>query len=229
MHEELWAGVELKLQNAEFHFRQMARSLESPERSATNVALEASGAIIDTGWQLSFYAHLDALLSAARSVAEIIKCCFGVDKHPAMNAWFDRLPAEERDRRCEFRKQLQTRYDGFCGLPLGIARNISEHRIGYPPVTVAISGWFGVTYTGGPAKRVPISETRQIDDPNLAWMDKPQPVRPNWDEFDIDGQGLFTACRDYLDGAQDLMNEACRISGRVHGTKSLTPPPSQID
>ncbi len=102
MHEELWASVELKLQNAEFHLRQMARSLESPERTATNVALEASDAIIDTGWQLSFYAHLDAFLSAARSVAEIIKCCLGVDRHREMKAWFDRLPAEERDRRCEF-------------------------------------------------------------------------------------------------------------------------------
>ena len=53
MDEELWAGVELKLQNAEFHLQQMARSLDPPEPTAMNVALEASGAIIDTGWQRS--------------------------------------------------------------------------------------------------------------------------------------------------------------------------------
>ncbi len=227
MHEELWAGVELKLQNAEFHLSQMARSLESPERTAANVALEAS-AIIDTGWQRSFYAHLDSFLSAARSVAEIIKCCFGVDKHPKMKDWFDELSADERDRRREFRKLFQTHYKGFHQLPLDEARHISEHRAGYAPVTVKISGRFGVTYTGGPATRVPISETR-LDSGDLAWMDKPLAVRPKWDDFDIGPQGLCPACQDYLDGAQDLMNEARRISGEVHGTNSLTPPPSQID
>jgi hypothetical protein len=224
MHEELWAGVELKLQNAEFHLQRMGRSLEPPERTHRNVALEASGAIIDTGWQRSFYAHLDAFLSATRSVAEIIKCCFGVDSHPAMTAGFDQLPAEEQDRRRKFRRQFQTYYDGFCRLPLGTARHISEHRTGYAPVTVTINGSFGVTYTGGPVSRVPISETRQIDDPNFAWLAKPHPVLPNWDNFDIEGQGLFPACQDYLDGARALMNDARRISGKVHGTNSLTPP-----
>ncbi len=225
MHEELWASVELKLQNAEFHLRQMARSLESPERTATNVALEASDAIIDTGWQLSFYAHLDAFLSAARSVAEIIKCCFGVDKHPKMKDWFDELSADERDRRREFRKLFQTHYKGFHQLPLDEARHISEHRAGYAPVTVKISGRFGVTYIGSPAKRVPISESPQIDDPNLAWMAKSQPVRPKWGDFVIDGKGLFPTCRDYLDRARDLIKKARRISGQVHGNNSLTRPP----
>jgi hypothetical protein len=223
MDEELWAGVELKLQNAEFHLQQMARSLDPPEPTAMNVALEASGAIIDTGWQRSFYAHLDAFLSATRSVAEIIKCCFGADQHRAMTAWFDQLPSEERDRRCEFRRQFQAHYDRFCGHSLGTARHNSEHRIGYAPVTVTINGLFGVTYTGGPANRVPISETRQTD-PNHAWMAKPHPVRPNWNDFDIGGQGLFPACQDYLNCARVLMNEARRISGQVHGTKSLTNP-----
>lgn len=91
-------------------------------------------------------------------------------------------------------------------------------------MTVTISGLFGVTYTGGPANQIPISETRQIDDPSLAWMAKPHPVRPNWDDFNIAGQGLFPACQDYLNGAQVLMNEARRISGQVHGTNSLTAP-----
>jgi hypothetical protein len=82
---ELWAGVDLKLQNAEFHLSQMQRSLEPPPRTGWTVALEASGAIIDTQWQRSFYAHFDAFLSAARSVAEVIRCCFGADR--VMKAW----------------------------------------------------------------------------------------------------------------------------------------------
>ncbi|MGB8897972.1 MAG: hypothetical protein WCC90_01370 [Methylocella sp.] len=226
MHVKLWTGVELKLQHAEFHLHWMGRSLEPRGRTATDVALEASGAIIDTGWQRSFYAHLDAFLSATRSVAEIIKCCFGVDSSPKMTTWFDKLPPDEQDRRREFGKQFQAVYDHFCGLPLGTARHISEHRIGYAPVTVTISGLFGVTYTGGPANQIPILETRQIDidDPSLAWMAKPHPVRPNWDDFNIAGQGLFPACQDYLNGAQVLMNEARRISRQVHGTNSLTAP-----
>jgi hypothetical protein len=92
MHEILWTGVELKLQHAEFHLHWMGRSLEPRGRTATDVALEASGAIIGTGWQRSFYAHLDAFLSATRSVAEVIKCCFGVDSSPKMTTWFDNPP-----------------------------------------------------------------------------------------------------------------------------------------
>jgi hypothetical protein len=226
MDEKLWEGVALKLQHAEFHLRHMQQSLEPPERTATNVALETSGAIIDTGWQRSFYAHFDAFLSATRSVVEIIKCCFGVDQHPAMTAWFNQLPANERDRRREFWRQFQAHYDRFCARPLATARNISEHRTGYAPVTVTISGMFGVTYTGGPTNRVPISETRQIDDPNLVWIAKPLPIRPRWDDFDIGGRSLFPECQDHLNAAQVLMTEARRISGQVHGTYSLTPPPS---
>ena len=114
MHDELWAGVELKLQNAEFHLQRMGQSLEPPERTATNVALQASGAILDTGWQRSFYAHLDAFLSATRSVPEIIQCCFGVDEgHPTMRSWFANLPQTERLRRRDFKKQFKTSYDSF--------------------------------------------------------------------------------------------------------------------
>ena len=67
MDKKLWAGVALKLQNAEFHFDMMGRSTQPPEQTAINVTLQASGALIDTGWQRSFYAYLDAFLSAARS------------------------------------------------------------------------------------------------------------------------------------------------------------------
>jgi hypothetical protein len=49
MHDELWAGVESKWSNTEFHFQGMGQSLQPPEWNATNVALESAGVIIDTG------------------------------------------------------------------------------------------------------------------------------------------------------------------------------------
>jgi hypothetical protein len=73
LHEELWAGVLLKVEHANFHFSQMGRSIQPSERTHYNVAIEASGTIIDTGWQRSFYAYFDAFLSAVRSVPEILQ------------------------------------------------------------------------------------------------------------------------------------------------------------
>ena len=227
VHKELWAGVELKLQHAEFHLQRMGQSLEPPERTATNIALQAAGAIIGTGWQRSFYAHLDAFLSAARSVPEIIQCCFGVDEgHPDMRSWFRKLPEAERLRRQEFKKQFKGSYEGFRALRLGTVRHISEHRTGVAPVKVTISGLFGITYIGGPVTHVPISETRHIDDPSLSWMAKPIPLRePSWDDFDIEGQPLFPACQDYFNGARALVESARHVADLVHGAMSLSSPP----
>ena len=227
MDEKLWAGVELKLRNAEFHFDMMGRSLQPPERTAHNVALQASGAIIDTGWQRSFDAYLDAFLSTARSVPEIIQCCFGVDcGSREMKDWFKKRPADEQDRRHAFKKAFKPHYEGFRDLRLGTARHISEHRIGFAPTTVTISGLFGLTYIGSPTERVPSSETQQIDDPDLGFLAKPIPVQPAWNDFDIEGQPLFPACRDYLDHARALIDEARRIALRVHAAHSLSFPPT---
>lgn len=227
MDEKLWAGVDLKLQYAEFHFDMMERSLQPPKQTSTIVALQASGAIIGTGWQRSFYAYLDAFLSSARSVPEIIQCCFGVDRgHPEMKEWFKKLSDDEQVRRQEFKKHFKRHYDGFRALRLGTARHISEHRTGVAPVTVTISGWFGVTYIGNAVEHIPLSETRQIDDPDLAFLAHPIPVQPTWNGFTIEGQPLFPAYRDYLDHARALIVEGRRIALQVHGTKSLSFPPT---
>jgi len=223
MDEKLWAGVGLKLQYAAFHLQRMGQSLEPPERTAWSVAVQASGAIIDTGWQRSFYAHFDAFLSTTRSVAEIIKCCFGVDDHRAVKEWLEDLPPEEQDRRREFSKEFQSHYELFCKRPLCAARRVSEHRTGYAQVKVTIEGMFG-TYIGGPVTVVPISETRQHIDPPLGAM--PLPVQPNWADFDIEGKSLFPACQDHLNSAGALIAEARRIAEKVHGSCSLTHPPS---
>jgi hypothetical protein len=80
----------------------MGQSLGATEPLSQNLALmDSIGASCDAfTWHREFYAHLDAFLSAARSVPEIIKCCFGADEvNREMRAWFDSLNAAERERR----------------------------------------------------------------------------------------------------------------------------------
>jgi hypothetical protein len=226
MHDELWAGIALKLEYARFHLDRMWRSLEPPERTQMNVALEASGAIIDTGWQRSFYPYFDAFLTAARSVPEIINACFGADLGSReMATWFQGLDHDEQDRRCAFTGQFNDRRRTFGNLPLSKARNISVHRTGVAPVTVATTGFFGVTYTGGPTSPIPSTETRQIDDPNLPFLAKPSPLRPMYSDFYFDGQKLEPMCRDYIESAQALVNDARTVVQQVHGYNTLSAPP----
>jgi hypothetical protein len=111
-YEDLWDGIDLKLDNAFFHLSEMGRALEPPQRTQHSVAMQASGAIIGKDWQRPLYAHLDAFLSAARSVGNIIMCSFGADTHPRLKL-LEELPAEERDRRKAFHKQFKPYLDTF--------------------------------------------------------------------------------------------------------------------
>ena len=235
MHEELWAGVVLKATNADFFLEQMGRSLQPPERTAINVALESTGTIIGTQWQRALYAYLDAFLAMGRSVPEVIKCCFGEDtSNRLMRDWFNALDAAERIRRHIFSTQFEPDHEAFRNLPLSTARNITMHRTGFAPVEVTISGRFGVSYTGSPVQRVPDIETRPIApsddpaDPAVLWAATlpPVPVRPMWTDFTIAGRPLFPECQVYLGHAQTLVEHACSIAQQVHGGDSLTPPPS---
>src|SRR5260370_6774363 len=53
MHDELWAGIDLKIENAEFFSEQMGKALPPPDRNPMNIALESTGAIIESRWQRS--------------------------------------------------------------------------------------------------------------------------------------------------------------------------------
>jgi hypothetical protein len=228
MHEELWAGVELKNEHAAFFLERMGQALAPPERTQINVA-QASGANMVTGWQRSIYAYLDAFLAMARSVPEVIQACFGND--PLMKTWFQSLPKAEQDRRKEFTTQFETAHKAFKALPLSNARNVSLHRSGVAPVEVTIAGRFGVSHVGTPVKRVADAESRPIvagDDPSLQWAATlpPVPVEPRWTDFTIDGRPLFPECRAYREEAAQLLARGRAISNSVHGTESLTPPPS---
>jgi hypothetical protein len=173
MGDPLWAGVALKAQHAEFFLERMGSSLQPPERTAMNVALQSANTIIDTRWQRSFYAYLDAFLVTARSIPEIVQCCFGEDQSKAMAAWFTGLDEAEQTRRRAFSSQFEPDYRGFRQHPLSNARNISFHRAGYASVEVKITGRFGVEHTGSPVRPVPIVESRHLgnigNDPALQW------------------------------------------------------------
>jgi hypothetical protein len=229
MHEELWAGVDLKNEHAAFFLEQMGQALAPPPRTQINVALQATGAIVGTGWQRSIYAYLDAFLAMARSVPEIIHACFGADL--VMKKWFLALPKAEQDRRNEFTTRFEIAYKAFKTLPLSNARNVSLHRSGIAPVEVKIVGRFGVSHIGTPIKRVADAESRPIGagtDPALQWAATlpPVPVEPRWTDFTIDGRPLFPECRAYLEEAAKLVTQARAIAKSVHGTESLTPPPT---
>jgi hypothetical protein len=111
-HDDLWAGVDLKLQNASFHLDEMGRALQPSERTGYLVAMQASGAMIGKDWQQPLYAHLDALLSATRSVGQIIKCGFGVDTNWQLKPW-STVPPEEQVRRKAFQDQFNPHLDAF--------------------------------------------------------------------------------------------------------------------
>ena len=229
MHEELWAGPELKLQYAQFHFVEMGQVLQPPERTAYHVAQMAAGAIIGSVWQNRFYAHFDAFLSTTRSIPEIIQCCFGEDQSRAMASWLKGLAADERRRRADFRRAFTRAYDQFRALPLSNTRHVIEHRTGVAPVEVAVVTFFGVTHVGGPTKRVPDSEIRTALDPELQWMMETRPIEvptPNWQDFKVDGQPLFATVQAYLNAAGTLVGVARVLATTAHGTSNLTAPPT---
>lgn len=228
MHENLWADIHLKQTHAEYFLQRMAESIQPPENTHMNVALIVSGAIIDTGWQRSFYANLDAFLVMTRSIAEIIEFCFGRDRLVKRDV-FEALDTDEQSRRLQFSDEFKDHRSDFQQHPLSKQRNISFHRTGYADVEVKIAGRFGIDYIGGPTKVVPISESRPLEDIGndaakmFAATRPPSPVHPHWSDFTIDGKALFEECRAYLMKASGLVSEAQEIARRVHGDKMLTP------
>jgi hypothetical protein len=231
MHEELWAGVDRKIANAGFFLEEMARSFERADGRAAARAMAAGINVeMPLQWERSFYARLDAFLVTARSVPEVINCCFGKDTATReMRNWFSAPPAAEQTRRSDFLIQFESDYDNFRNLPLSRERNISFHRTGYPAVEGKITGRYGV-YIGNPIKRLPSTETEPIitrDTAALQWAatQPPPSIRVTGNDFTIGGKPLFAECRTYLEQAERLLSQARAIGTRVHGYDALTPPP----
>ena len=220
---DLWSGASLKLEYASYFLNKMERSLNPPPRTHENVVQESAGAILATNWQQALYANFDAFLAMARSVPDILNCCFGKDR--VLYAWFDKLPGDKQRRRTEFSNRFKAGYEQFRKHYLTDERNNSLHRIGISGATVAHTGLFGVQYVGTAVTPINASETRPIrpDDPH-PWMSRQIPVRPRWSDFTIDEKPLFDECRNYLELANDLVEDARKIANEVHGSDSLTPP-----
>jgi hypothetical protein len=234
MHEHLWAGVGRKLQDAQLAFGEMTRSLQPPERTPIYAALQSTGAIVDTRWQEKFYAHLDSFLAKVRSVPEVIESCFGADRGSRlMRDWLGGLSLAEQTRRQTFSNEFRADREAFRQHGLTNERNVSEHRLGFPSVEGKVIGPFGDVHTASPVKPIPTAESRPLEadigkDPALMWAatQSPQAIQPRWDQFTIGGKPLFAECRAYLTVAQQLADKARGISQRVHGTATLTAPPS---
>lgn len=228
-HRDLWPGIHLKLDNARFHLERMAHALRDPDPTPQNLALMAStGANFDhtRNWHREFYAHLDAFLSAAHSVPEIIRHCFGTD-HKAWH-WLKERSADEQDRRQRFDAKFRPHLVSFGEMALSNARDISEHRTGFPPVTVRISGRFGITYIGDPVTRLPVSKSPTGDAGSAGFLPSAVAIRPRWTDFSIDGRPLFDECRSYVEQAQALIDRAYALAEEEHGDHQLTPPPNDL-
>jgi hypothetical protein len=233
MNEQLWSGVELKIEYAAFHLDEMQQSISYRQPTTAEVAQMSGGAIVGNNWQRTFYPHFDAFLANTRSVPMIIEACFGYDTgNPEMKGWLKCCDADEQDRRESFAKEFKPIYKVFRDHPLSKVRNRVVHRTGVASVEIRISDIFGVVYVGTPVNKIPTSSSRLTDgdtssDPAHQWIRgaHQMPIEPYNGEFTVDGEPLFPLCEAYLAAANALVAEACNIAQRVHGDRCLSSPP----
>jgi hypothetical protein len=231
MHDELWAGIEFKLGEAQFFLEWMSKIL-MPARLNTPAFAEHA----TTQWQPDFYYYLDAFLGATRSVPDVIQKCFG-DDNLSKEEWPQPLDAEETARRKSFQDEFKSLRRDFNKLLLSRVRVGTFHWLGVPPVQTKARVWLGQEYTGGPLEFIPSAASRQLPpetDPAVVVIaGKPLPVEPSWQDFTLEipqGDGttqsspLFEECRTYLRAAKELVKESKKICGREHSGGKLTPP-----
>jgi hypothetical protein len=229
-HQDLWAGIAHKLDNAKFHYEGMTYALRPPKPRPQNLLLMTTVPTFDDSSvrHRAFYAHFDAFLSATHSIPEIIRCCFGVDEgHRIMKAWFKDRAAAEQERRRRFNARFKPVYDAFKEMTLGCARHISEHRTGFAPVIVTINRRFGVTYIGDPLTPLP-NTAPPTSQSTYGGMPPPILLGPSWADFVINGEPLFDACRSYVDHAEALIERARALVAEVHGDGELSRPPNDM-
>jgi hypothetical protein len=235
MNEELWLGVDLKIEYAAFHLGEMRRSISYQQPRAMEVAQMSAGAIVGKDWQRSFYPHFDAFLVNARSVPMIIEACFGYDKvRGEMTCWLESRDDDEKLWRRRFAKEFKSSpvYKEFRKHPLTKVRNRVVHRTGVASVEIRISNIFGVVYVGSPVSKIPMSASRPTDgdtssDPAHHFIRgvHQMPIEPHNGAFTHAEKPLFALCEAYLEAAKVLVVEARNIAQRVHGDIRLSPPP----
>jgi hypothetical protein len=220
-----WAGVDFKLNEADFFFREMQKDLIPPEYA--NPALRAyiapqiaAGAMIDYSWQSRFYFHVDAFLVATRSIPDIIQSWFGLDAFAqsqnapqTLKTWVQQLPSQEKILRESFQRKFERQCKKFNRHPLSAARHITIHHYGTPPVVVTVPRlWGQPPYLGGPTAIIPTVDfwlTPAANDPTVppALTSQFLPVRPSLNDFHVKvadpnhtvrTDQLFPFCQGYL-------------------------------
>jgi len=236
MHDEKWAGVAFKLDEAQFFLERMSKVL-APTRLDTSRRHPAN-VIEMTKWQPDFYYYLDAFVGAARSVPDVIQKCFGWDERSS-GSWVQPLDKAEIERRKKFQKKFTTIYSAFHRETLSRVRTGLFHWLGVPPVHTRVRVRFGQEYTRGPLDLIPSAACREFP-PEVAEnvpvsAFQSLPVEPSWQEFTLEipqpnapprSIPLFEECKRYKEAAKDLMSKAKEISDRVHGAEPLTAPPA---
>lgn len=230
MHDDLWAGVEFKLAEAQFFLERMGKVLVPPQPTHPSMMALAR-------WQPDFYYYLDAFIAATRSVPDVIQKCFGCDPKSS-KVWHVQPDAEEITRRQQFQAEFRLLYLAFNQQVLSRVRTGTLHWVGLPSVQTKANALCGREFTGGPLQRIPDMAVQEMPagaDTTLAIFSKPTPVRPSWQDFTLeipqrDGSNqslpLFDECRSYAQAATELMKKAKEICARVHGDSKMTAPPA---
>ena len=235
-----WDGVRFKLDMARFFLGEMKRDLipaTAELEFSYNQQRRTSPPM--NRWAPKFYYHLDAFLTATRSVDLVITTTFGIDKL-LKKRWTDNLKTLERTKRDSFQSAYDLIAVPFRTHLLTHIRNVSIHRSGTPSVEVAVLGRYGTHYSGGPTQILPTFEQPQqltAADPNHPPPKWRNPmiiaIEPGPDDFVVqeampDGSPrnhpLFPSCDAYLQSASQLVDEAKSLAVSVH-THPVTPPP----
>ena len=233
--DEALRSAHFKLDSARLFLGEMSKDLMPPSaQSPLYAAIESTGAILSHPWQERFHPHLDAFLMATNAIPDIITWWCGLSNHPAMKKWLRTIGPSEKKRRADFQAKFRRHIKRFSKLPLRIARNVTVHSRGTPPVDVELMGRWGIRYRGGPTELLPASEIQDINagsDPALQWAatEPALPLRPTWRDFHIrtkqGDEPLSSEVQRYLDEADKLLAEASNIFQQVHDSDPLTAPP----
>ena len=235
-----WDGVTFKLGMAHFYLDEMRKDLiPAAVELGFSYNQQRRTSPPMNRWAPKFYYHLDAFLTATRSVDLVITPTFGIDIL-LKKRWTDNLETLERTKRESFQDAYDLIAVPFRAHPLTHNRNVSIHRSGTPSVKVAILGRYGIHYSGGPTQILPTFEQPQqltAADPNHPPPKYMNPmiiaIEPGPDDFVVQeampngssrDHPLFTSCENYLQSACQLVEKAKSLAVQVH-THPLTPPP----
>jgi hypothetical protein len=241
-----WEGVDFKLGEAGFFLLEMHKALTStykPTQPAFDMSYGSSPSTsVGNLWQPRFYYYLDGFLAASWSISAIIQVRFGKDLYGPLKAWWKELPPDEQDRRKEFQKEFCSAplWTAFQRHPLTLARHLTVHRKGHPPVFVEVPSLGGGSHRGGPTLSIPSADmwpspaaNDPMAPPALA-APRHEPVIPSQEDFTVEVADrigttrtypLFRTCAEYPQAAGDLVKKAREIDARVHAGHPLTPPP----